>query len=135
MLLMHSILALFSVLLLFSVRALHSVLTMGTVTSAAASDKAFFQRLTAVWASLAFFLVNRQLELKVALSTQGIDVIAETCAAKADGFDKDGLEQLLQIGKARLRDAACPAVRPDASAEETFVGVDIAHPGDHRLIK
>lgn len=95
MLLMHSILPLCSVLLLFSVRALHSVLAMGTVTSAAAGDKAFFQRLTAVWASLAFFLVNRQLELKMALSTQGIDVIAETCAAKADGFDKKGLEQLL----------------------------------------
>ena len=108
---------------------------MDTVTGAAAGDETFFQCFAAVGACLALTLVNGQLGLKMTLSSQGIDIIAETCAAEANGFDKNGLEQLLQICEAGLRDPACTAVRPYAGAEEAFVSVDIAYTGDHRLIK
>ncbi len=80
-------------------------------------------------------LIDPVLELEEATDTVGIDIIGDRRTTEPDGalqnFTKGEAEAFEFISS----QAARLATRPNASAEEALVGVDIAHAGEEGLVE
>ena len=92
-------------------------------------------RLLAAAAGLAGAQVDAVLKLEEAADAVGIYVVRNRGAAQLNGVVQnlaECLAETLQLGPGK---PAGGAARTDAGVEEAFVGVDVAHPGQQRLVE
>ena len=86
-------------------------------------------------ARLARPLVYEVLELKEATFPIGVDVVGNRRAAESDGLQENLAQRETEPLKLGESEPVTPAARPDARLKQAFVGVDIAHACEDRLIE
>jgi hypothetical protein len=92
------------------------------------------RRLTAA-AGLAGAQVNAVLKLKKPTFAIRIDVIRDRRAAQSDRVSQDLAQRNPQPVELGAGEAVGTASRTNASMKEAFIGVDIAYPGQQRLVE
>ncbi len=86
-------------------------------------------------AGLALPGVHAVLDLEEAGLTVGVDVVGNRGTAGADGRFQNGLERLAEAQQPGAGETAGPTGGADFCAEEAFVGVDVAHAVEQRLVE
>ena len=90
---------------------------------------------SAVAARLVFAGVDAVLKLEEAADAFGIDVIGDRRAAELDGMAENLLESDMEAVEFGAGEPAGLAAGTDTGAEEAFIGIDIAHAGEQRLVE
>ena len=88
-----------------------------------------------VTARLVFAGVDAVLKLEEAADAFGIDVIGDRRAAELDGMAENLLESDVEAVEFGAGKPAGLTAGTDTGAKETFIGIDIAHAGEQRLVE
>ena len=80
-------------------------------------------------------LVDAMLELEEAFHSFGIHVIGDRGASHLDGLLQHGLQRLAQTLQLRTGKPSGSASWPETGVEQAFVGVDVAHAREQRLVE
>ena len=111
------------------------VLTVGTIMGAAAGDCDALDGCFAGEAGLAGALVDVVLELEKAARAFGIDIVGNGGTAEADCALEDFAHGEPEALEFDAGEASGAAARANAGAKEALVGVDVAYPGEERLVE
>lgn len=80
-------------------------------------------------------LVYAVLQLEESANSVGVHVIRYGRATKANRLLENLAQRQPQTFQFGLRQAACPASRPDAGTKQALVGINIAYSSKQRLVK
>ena len=102
---------------------------------AAPADHDFFNRRFAGHARFAFTAVSTMLDLEVARFAIGIHVIGDGLSAGGDCQAQNFLQGRVQFAQLGFGQRMGPAARPDMSAEQSFIGIDVPHAVQQLLVE
>src|SRR6202789_3163579 len=110
-------------------------LAVRAIVRAAARQDHAPDRCSAYQAGLSGAEIDPMLELEEAGYASRIYIIRYRRAAKRDGLSKDGLQTGMQAVEFGPFQVASHPAGPDAGAEKTLVGIDIAHTMQQFLVQ
>jgi hypothetical protein len=110
-------------------------LAFGAVMGSAASNEDTANWRLAAAAGFAGAQVDTVFKLKKAARAIGINVIRNRGTAELNGVGEDLAQRQPQAVEFGAGDAIGPTAGPDAGMKEAFVGVDVAHASEKRLVE
>ena len=111
------------------------MLAVGAVVGAAAGEDDALDGRFADEAGFSEALIDAVLELEEAADAVGVDIIGDRGAAEPDGAFEDFAQGEAEALEFISSQAPSRSARPNAGAEETLVGVDVADAGEEGLVE
>lgn len=111
------------------------MLTLRAVMRATAGDQNAANGCAAAATGLASPLVHAMLHLEKAGFAGGIDVVGDGGSAETDGVPKDLAQREAEPFEFGTAEAAGHAAGTDAGVEEALIGINVANPGEERLVE
>ena len=110
-------------------------LAVGAIVRSAARQDDALDRCSAYQAGLSGAEIDPMLELEEACYASRIHIIGYGRAAERDGLSEDALQTGMQAVEFGPLQVASHPAGPDAGAEKTLVGIDIAHTMQQFLVQ
>jgi hypothetical protein len=116
-------------------RATDLSLAFGAIVGSATSNQYALDGCAATPTRLAGALVHAMLQLEEAAHAVGIDIIGHGRPAETNGMAEHLTQREPKPAVFGDRNAMCAPARPDARAKKALVGINVAHPGEQRLVE